>query len=327
MIRSRWSTLFMVAMVAGTAPAARAPRRLVPRVERAGMETPASGARRQRGETAGLGQGHGARPATDHGRDARSRPPAPDEKPARSLAPRQDALGRSRREPLRIQSGHRRGRPAPRGGFRGRDRRLEGRAKRWPEGQRHALEFARLMTLDASLVTDAQVAELKAVYGDEKLVAMVLLLAAANFQDRLILGLGVAPEEGGSLPPVDVKFDHKAPAPLVPVRANPADLHGPAEPTKVDDPAWREFDFDALQQGLRDQKAHRRSRAGASVRRSLGPAPRTVIRSPRAPSASGGRWSAWATSPIWPRPGRPARALSARRPSRTGSSRRACSGS
>ena len=49
------------------------------------------------------------------------------------------------------------------------------------------------MTVDASLVTDAEVADLKAAYGEEKLVAMVLLLAAANFQDRLILGLGVAP--------------------------------------------------------------------------------------------------------------------------------------
>jgi hypothetical protein len=131
---------------------------------------------------------------------------------------------------------------------------LKAGPKRWPEGQRDALEFARQMTDDASPVTDAQVAELKAVYGDEKLVAMVLLLAAANFQDRLILGLGVAPEEGGPLPPLDVKFDPKAPAPPVPDRAKAVDLHGPAEPTKVDDPSWREFDFDALQRGLPDQK-------------------------------------------------------------------------
>jgi alkylhydroperoxidase family enzyme len=132
---------------------------------------------------------------------------------------------------------------------------LKAGPKRWPEGERDALGFARKMTDDASRVTDAQVAELKADYGDDKLVAMVLLLAAANFQDRLILGLGVAPEEGGPLPPPDVKFNPDAPTPAVPARANPADLHGPAEPTNVDDPMWREFDFDALQQGLRDQKA------------------------------------------------------------------------
>jgi alkylhydroperoxidase family enzyme len=132
---------------------------------------------------------------------------------------------------------------------------LKAGPKRWPKGERDALRFARQMTHDASLVTDAQVAELKAVYGDEKLVAMVLLLAAANFQDRLVLGLGIAPEEGGPLPPLDVKFDPDAQTPPVPDRANPADLHGPAEPRTVDDPAWREFDFDALQRGLHDQKA------------------------------------------------------------------------
>jgi alkylhydroperoxidase family enzyme len=132
---------------------------------------------------------------------------------------------------------------------------LKAGPKRWPEGERDALGFAQQMTHDASLVTDALVAELKAVHGEEKLVAMVLLLAAANFQDRLILGLGVAPEEGGPLAPLDVRFDPEAQKPPVPVRAKAADLHGPAEPTTVDDPAWREFDFDALQQGLRDQKA------------------------------------------------------------------------
>ncbi len=132
---------------------------------------------------------------------------------------------------------------------------LKAGPKRWPEDERDALEFARQMTLDASLVTDDQVADLKAAYGDEKLVAMVLLLAAANFQDRLILGLGIAPEEGGPLPPVDVRFDPESPKPPVPERANPADRQGPDEPTKVDDPAWREFDFDALQRGMREQKA------------------------------------------------------------------------
>jgi alkylhydroperoxidase family enzyme len=131
---------------------------------------------------------------------------------------------------------------------------LRGGPERWPKGERDALAFARQMTRDASLVTDDQVAELKAVYGDEKLVAMVLLLAMANFQDRLIFALGVPLEDGGPLPPVDVKFDPEAPKPAVPARAIPTDLHGPDEPTHVNDPAWREFDFDALQKGVREQK-------------------------------------------------------------------------
>jgi alkylhydroperoxidase family enzyme len=130
------------------------------------------------------------------------------------------------------------------------------KAGRWSNGERDALNFASQMTADASLVTDDQVAALKASYGDEKLAAMVLLLAAANFQDRIILGLGVPLEDGSPLPSLDVKIDPKAANPPVPKRANPADRHGPVEPVKVDDPAWKEFDFDALQKGLRDQKTN-----------------------------------------------------------------------
>ena len=42
------------------------------------------------------------------------------------------------------------------------------------------------------------------------------LLAAANFQDRILLGLGIPLEDGGPLPPVEVRFDPEAPRPPVP---------------------------------------------------------------------------------------------------------------
>ena len=54
------------------------------------------------------------------------------------------------------------------------------KAGRWSSGERDALNFALQMTVDASLVTDDQVGALKASYGEEKLVAMVLLLASAK---------------------------------------------------------------------------------------------------------------------------------------------------
>jgi alkylhydroperoxidase family enzyme len=127
---------------------------------------------------------------------------------------------------------------------------------RWSKADREALEFAHQMTANASRVTDDQVERLRAAYGDEKVVAMVLLMAFSNFQDRLILGLGVPPEEGGPIPPVEAKFDRKADHPPVPTRADPTDLLGRPEPTTVDDPAWDEFDFDDLQSGLRKQKAN-----------------------------------------------------------------------
>ncbi|WP_165219469.1 carboxymuconolactone decarboxylase family protein [Aquisphaera insulae] len=131
---------------------------------------------------------------------------------------------------------------------------LEDGPNGWPRKERDALRFARQMTVDASLVTDTQVEHIKAAYGDEKLAAMILLLAAANFQDRLILGLGVPPDEGGPMPPVEATFE-KTSKPEVPPREKPADLKGPDEPTTVDDPSWTEFDFEALKKGLADQKA------------------------------------------------------------------------
>jgi alkylhydroperoxidase family enzyme len=58
------------------------------------------------------------------------------------------------------------------------------KAGRWSNGERDALNFASQMTVNASLVTDDQVATLTAAYGEAKLAAMVLLLALANFQDQ-----------------------------------------------------------------------------------------------------------------------------------------------
>lgn len=130
------------------------------------------------------------------------------------------------------------------------------KADRWPADERRALDFARRMTLDAGAVGDDDVAALREAYGDEKLVAMVLLLAAANFQDRLLLTLGTPLEDGGPLPPVDVRFDREAARPAVPPRARPEDLRGPDVPETVDDPEWADLDFDVLKKGMDRQRAN-----------------------------------------------------------------------
>jgi AhpD family alkylhydroperoxidase len=54
------------------------------------------------------------------------------------------------------------------------------------------LRFARKLTLAAYTVTDAEVAELVKSLGEKQLVAVVQLLAFSNFQDRLVLALGIA---------------------------------------------------------------------------------------------------------------------------------------
>src|SRR5262249_20304227 len=79
-------------------------------------------------------------------------------------------------------------------------------AKNLPPAERAALAFARQMTLYASSVTDEDVQELVDEFGERTVVAMILQLAYANFQDRLLTTLGIAVEPGGPLPPLEITF-------------------------------------------------------------------------------------------------------------------------
>ncbi len=133
---------------------------------------------------------------------------------------------------------------------------LKGGYDRWPDEDRMALDFASQMTLDAGSITDELVADLKDAYGERKLVAMVLLLAHANFQDRLLLSLGVPLEEGGPLAPVEVHLDAEHTTATVPPRERPEDRRGPDVPTKVDDPEWSDVGFDVLQRNLESQRGN-----------------------------------------------------------------------
>jgi alkylhydroperoxidase family enzyme len=133
-------------------------------------------------------------------------------------------------------------------------RSLKGDFGHLPERERAALEFARQMTEDASKVTDEDVARLLALYGEEKVVAMVLLLAHANYQDRLVLALGCRVEPGGPISPLDIQFDTKADPPAVPPRKPPEGRPVPDEPTRVSDPFWLSLAFDDLQDRLTDQR-------------------------------------------------------------------------
>ena len=134
-------------------------------------------------------------------------------------------------------------------------RSLKGPPADSPEAERAALDFAHQMTVDASEVSDDEVARLVASYGESKVVAMVLLLAYANFQDRLLLALGVSVEPGGPMPPPDVRFDPEADEPPVPPRKRPEGRPIPREPERIDDPSWLSMDFDDLKDRLEGQKA------------------------------------------------------------------------
>jgi alkylhydroperoxidase family enzyme len=133
---------------------------------------------------------------------------------------------------------------------------LTGGRAAWPEADRDPLEFARLLTVAAPTIPDALFERLRARFGDKQAAAMVLLGAYGNFQDRIVLGLGLPLEEGGPLPPIEVKFDPEA-LPTVPITPEPK-----AAPTAVGggetvverDPEWSELSYEELQSRLEAQR-------------------------------------------------------------------------
>ncbi len=127
--------------------------------------------------------------------------------------------------------------------------------QRLPPDEQAALRFAHKLTRAAYTVTDAEVAELIKTFGEKQVVAMVQLLAFANFQDRLILALGVAGEK--PLPPPDVRFVKKKAdeESTAPPRKMPDAPPGPEPASHITDPEWLAFKFDALQEKMAGQRA------------------------------------------------------------------------
>ncbi len=81
--------------------------------------------------------------------------------------------------------------------------------------------FARRMMTEAYAVTDAEVAELLGLIGEEQLVALVTLVAHASYQDRLVLALG-AREEADISPPITTRFARPKPTAPAPGAASTA---------------------------------------------------------------------------------------------------------
>jgi alkylhydroperoxidase family enzyme len=112
------------------------------------------------------------------------------------------------------------------------------------------LEFARKLTLEPAQVTDAEVAALRTLHGDANLVALVQCIAYGNFQDRLVLALGLSVEDGGPLPPVRVQFRKPyAGGTTAQPRTSPGEV-----PAVAAIPETERVDFDALRAGTEAQK-------------------------------------------------------------------------
>jgi alkylhydroperoxidase family enzyme len=133
-------------------------------------------------------------------------------------------------------------------------RALAGDHRDLPSPEAAALDFARKLTLTADQVTDQEVARLMTDYGPAKVTAMVLLLAHANFQDRLLLALDVPVEPGGPLAPLEVRFSRSA-ATIIPGRIKPRGNTAPAVSERVEDPEWASVDFGELRKSMAGQKA------------------------------------------------------------------------
>lgn len=138
-------------------------------------------------------------------------------------------------------------------------KKLTGRPRDLPDGDRLAITFARKMTRAAHTVTDEEVAELIRHFGSEKVVTMVHTLAYANFKDRICLALAVEVEPGGPLPSLDLKLDPEKRGKL-PTPPRPA-VEEPEEPTPspvaVERPDWGKLDFLELGKSLDKQKARK----------------------------------------------------------------------
>jgi alkylhydroperoxidase family enzyme len=137
-----------------------------------------------------------------------------------------------------------------------------------PEAERLALRFVRQLVEAAYTVSDEQVARLVELYGEKQVAAIVLVAAYANFQDRLLLALGVSMEADGPLPPVKVRFRKSSPPNKV-VEAkmekherqvSPPAKNPPLVPERIDDPEWTAISFETLRQRLDKQIARRQAR-------------------------------------------------------------------
>ena len=131
----------------------------------------------------------------------------------------------------------------------------------WSQGDRSALDFALAMTVDSEGYSDAKFAELVAAFDERQAAAMVLHLAYANFQDRLLLCLGAEIESTDLLPATDWKFSPEelvsttTPPPANPPSTENSDRKAPKEAgSSESQKQYTWLPYDSLQERLEKQR-------------------------------------------------------------------------
>ena len=153
---------------------------------------------------------------------------------------------------------------------------LQSDAANLPELDRAILSFARKMTLDAASVTDQEMKSLVDSLGEPVVVAMVLQMAYANFQDRLLIALGCQIEPEGPLPPLEIRFVAPPPdqKPEPAARPQIPAIVASEVPQGIADAEWSALSFIQLQQRMETQRS-RQGRISAplweTARRELDP--------------------------------------------------------
>ena len=128
---------------------------------------------------------------------------------------------------------------------------------RWHAAERSALEFARKMTIESTKVSDDEFAFLVKSFGKKNAAAMVLLMAYANFQDRLLISLGAPLEERARC----CRSRWRS-SPTIFRAQEPGRAAGDsfaAQPTGndlvADDPEWVSLTYEGLQSKLENQRS------------------------------------------------------------------------
>jgi alkylhydroperoxidase family enzyme len=125
----------------------------------------------------------------------------------------------------------------------------------WPEADNAALRFAYEHSLSAPQIEDALFEQLRKQFGDKQAAAMVLLGAYGNFQDRILLGLGIAPEGDEPLPPLEIVFAPTAfqTMPILPPNKPAPELLAGGKDVVEEDEDWGTISYEELQTRLKKQ--------------------------------------------------------------------------
>jgi alkylhydroperoxidase family enzyme len=132
---------------------------------------------------------------------------------------------------------------------------LQGGPSKWPEADKAPLRFAYEHSVSAPQIEDALFEQLRQQFGDKQAAAMVLLGAYSNFQDRILLGLGLANASDAPMPPLDIGFVPTAfqTKPILPPSKPAPELLAGGKDVVGDDGDWASISFDELQVRLKKQ--------------------------------------------------------------------------